>query len=96
MPTYKLEAIRFRCIDESGAGWTGSDEPCFRLHHVPGAVPGTAQHGALVGVREDRLGRHAELWRQSRTCQVAASSHRVDATHEVRTIIDSATAELVS
>jgi hypothetical protein len=29
MPTYKLDAIKFRCIDESGIDWTGSDEPYF-------------------------------------------------------------------
>lgn len=40
MPTYRLDAIKFRCIDESGVDWTGSDEPYFvfttSLEQTPG------------------------------------------------------------
>lgn len=40
MPAYKLDAIKFRCIDESGVDWTGSDEPYFvfttSLEQTPG------------------------------------------------------------
>ena len=42
MPTYNLEAIKFRCIDESGVDWTGSDEPYFvfttSLEQTPGQM----------------------------------------------------------
>ena len=43
MPTYKVEAVRFRCISESGAHRTGSDEPSFRFRNVmdyPNEQPG--------------------------------------------------------